>query len=139
VLYDAAEALRVAAVLLLPVMPTASAEILRRAGERTPAGALRLEVDGAWKPAMARDLVKAPALWPRLEARAEPGAGASAGSTKETAVSNAPEWKPSETTPATEAKAGDVAPPAAADARRPRPPRPPPRQPRTKAQTRACR
>ena len=38
VLFDVAEAVRVAAVLLLPVMPASAAEILRRVGETTPAG-----------------------------------------------------------------------------------------------------
>ena len=35
VLFDAAEAVRLAAVLLLPVMPASAAEILRRVGEPT--------------------------------------------------------------------------------------------------------
>ena len=35
VLFDVAEAVRVAAVLLLPVMPASAAEILRRVGEAT--------------------------------------------------------------------------------------------------------
>ena len=38
VLYDAAEAVRVAAVLLQPVMPASAVEILRRVGDTTPAG-----------------------------------------------------------------------------------------------------
>ena len=35
VLFDVAEAVRIAAVLLLPVMPQSAAEILRRIGETT--------------------------------------------------------------------------------------------------------
>jgi methionyl-tRNA synthetase len=65
VLFDAAEAVRIAAVLLLPVMPTAGAEILRRAGEETPVAEVTLE-SAAWKNTPRR-LVKGPALWPRLE------------------------------------------------------------------------
>ena len=42
VLFDVAEAVRVAAVLLLPVMPKSAAEILRRVGETRPAGDIRL-------------------------------------------------------------------------------------------------
>ena len=42
VLCDAAEALRIAAVLLLPVMPTTAAEILRRAGEPAAVDAITL-------------------------------------------------------------------------------------------------
>ena len=48
VLFDVAEAVRVAAVLLLPVMPKSAAEILRRVGETRPAGRLRLD-DAAWR------------------------------------------------------------------------------------------
>ena len=40
VLYDVAEAVRIAAVLLLPVMPSSAAEILRRLGETTAAADL---------------------------------------------------------------------------------------------------
>jgi len=65
VLFDAAEAVRIAAVLLLPVIPTAGAEILRRAGEETPVAQIALEA-AAWKNTPRR-LVKGPALWPRLE------------------------------------------------------------------------
>src|SRR3954465_1923071 len=43
VLFDVAEAVRVAAVLLLPVMPRSAAEILRRVGERTPVDRIRIE------------------------------------------------------------------------------------------------
>ncbi len=67
VLYDSAEALRVAAVLLAPVIPSASVEILRRIGETTPAAELRLERDAAWKADFARQTERGPALWPRLE------------------------------------------------------------------------
>jgi methionyl-tRNA synthetase len=73
VLFDVAEAIRVAAVLLLPVMPSACAEILRRVGERTPAGDLRLERDARWRADGVRDIIKGPALWPRSEEAA--GAG----------------------------------------------------------------
>src|SRR6478672_6592131 len=64
VLFDAVEAVRIAAVLLLPVIPTAGAEILRRAGEETPVAQIALEA-AAWKNTPRR-LVKGPALWPRL-------------------------------------------------------------------------
>jgi methionyl-tRNA synthetase len=69
VLYDAAEAVRIAAVLLLPVMPGSAAEILRRAGETRAADELRLDRDGAWIADRPRTLVKGPNLWPRLESR----------------------------------------------------------------------
>ena len=67
VLYDAAEAVRVAALLLLPIMPISCAEILRRVGEATQVDDLRLDRDGAWRTGAARSLVRADPLWPRLE------------------------------------------------------------------------
>lgn len=53
-------------MLLLPVMPTAAAEILRRVGETREPSALRV-TDAAWKDYGARVFVKGAALWPRLE------------------------------------------------------------------------
>jgi len=66
VLFDAAEAVRVAAVLLLPVMPRSAAEILRRAGETTDPSTLRLDA-AAWRNHGERTILKADALWPRAE------------------------------------------------------------------------
>jgi methionyl-tRNA synthetase len=66
VLFEVAEAIRVAAVLLLPVMPGSAAEILRRMGETTPAGTIRLDA-ARWRADGVRLLVKGDALWPRLE------------------------------------------------------------------------
>ncbi|MEO5820177.1 MAG: methionine--tRNA ligase [Vicinamibacteraceae bacterium] len=71
VLFDVAEVLRVAAVLLLPVMPGSAREILRRVGETADPATLRLD-DAAWKPSGERTLVKGEALWPRLEAASAP-------------------------------------------------------------------
>src|SRR5688572_4863423 len=65
VLFDVAEALRIAAILLLPVMPRSAAEILRRVGETRDAAALRLE-DAAWT-AGERVVEKGNALWPRID------------------------------------------------------------------------
>jgi methionyl-tRNA synthetase len=67
VLFDAAEAIRIAAVLLLPVMPGACREILRRVGEPLPPASLRFDRDTAWKGSLARRMLAGPALWPRLE------------------------------------------------------------------------
>jgi methionyl-tRNA synthetase len=66
VLFDVAEAIRIAAVLLLPVMPGSAAEILRRMGEETPVGELRLG-SARWRADGERTIVKGGALWPRLE------------------------------------------------------------------------
>ncbi len=66
VLFETAEAVRVAAVLLTPVMPSSCAEILRRVGAPRE-GALRLEADAVWRAAGAREVTKGAALWPRAE------------------------------------------------------------------------
>jgi methionyl-tRNA synthetase len=73
VLFDVAEAIRVAAVLLLPVMPSSSAEILKRVGDPTPADQLRLDRDARWRGEGDREVTKGPALWPRAEAGGGPG------------------------------------------------------------------
>jgi methionyl-tRNA synthetase len=66
VLFDVAEAVRVAAVLLLPIMPRSAAEILRRVGETKKIGDIRLS-DAAWRAEGDRIIAKADALWPRSE------------------------------------------------------------------------
>jgi methionyl-tRNA synthetase len=70
VLFDVAEALRVAAVLLLPIMPRSAAEILRRVGETTPVDQIRI-ADADWRSTGQRVIEKAAALWPRSESRPE--------------------------------------------------------------------
>jgi methionyl-tRNA synthetase len=66
VLFDIAEAVRVAAILLLPIMPASAAEILRRVGETKNSGDIRL-TDAAWRVKGDRVIAKADALWPRFE------------------------------------------------------------------------
>jgi methionyl-tRNA synthetase len=70
VLFDCAEAIRLAAVLLSPVMPASSREILRRVG--APAENLSLKRDAVWRGEGERVLQQAPALWPRKETAKEP-------------------------------------------------------------------
>jgi methionyl-tRNA synthetase len=65
VLFDAAEAVRIAAVMLLPVMPASAAEILRRGGESDVPG-VRLDA-AAWRNHGERHIIKADALWPRSD------------------------------------------------------------------------
>jgi methionyl-tRNA synthetase len=65
VLFDAAEAIRLAAVLLTPVMPSSSAEILRRVG--VPSAGLRLDRDGRWRTEGERVLTQDSPLWPRID------------------------------------------------------------------------
>jgi methionyl-tRNA synthetase len=67
VLFDAAEAVRLAAVMLMPFMPASSAEILRRIG--AGGAALRLDRDGAWRAEGERRIVNEGHLWPRAETK----------------------------------------------------------------------
>jgi len=66
-LFDISEAIRLAALLLLPVMPRSCAEVLRRVGETRDTGSLSLEQDGIWKTTGERVVLKGDPLWPRLE------------------------------------------------------------------------
>jgi len=65
VLFDAAEAIRLAAVMLEPMMPASSREILRRVGSRTDG--LSFDRDGRWRTDGERTLLQEGALWPRKE------------------------------------------------------------------------
>jgi methionyl-tRNA synthetase len=67
VLFDAAEAIRLAAVLLSPIMPASSREMLRRVGASS--GALRLDRDGTWKPEGERVLAQSSPMWPRFDTK----------------------------------------------------------------------
>lgn len=70
VLYAAAEATRIAAVLLLPVMPRSSEEILVRLGSDRTAATARLDPDATWGALDELHTKKRDAMWPRLEAPA---------------------------------------------------------------------
>ncbi len=76
VLRDEVEAVRIAALLLLPIMPGSAAEILRRMGETRAPGELRLDADGAWSAGGERTVIRGEPLWPRLEAAPVPAAAA---------------------------------------------------------------
>jgi methionyl-tRNA synthetase len=65
VLFDAAEAIRLAAVLLSPIMPKSSEEILRRVGRGSDS--LRLDRDGRWIADGERVVIQDAALWPRFD------------------------------------------------------------------------
>src|SRR4029079_7015846 len=65
VLFSAAEAIRLAAGLLSPCMPTSTAEILRRVGGSP--GTLTLEGDGRWRTDGERVVSQDGPLWPRHE------------------------------------------------------------------------
>ena len=70
-LYDISEAIRIAALLLLPVMPTSCDEILRRIGETRESSTLRFDSDGVWITNGDRVISKGPPLWPRIETKAD--------------------------------------------------------------------
>ena len=67
VLYDVTEAVRIAAVLLSPVIPSSATEILRRVGESRPQSEWRLDEDTSWRISGERQVLNAGALWPRIE------------------------------------------------------------------------
>ena len=92
VLFNVAEAIRVAAVLLMPVMPGSCEEILRRVGEKAPARELRIDRHARWRSDGARDITRGDALWPRAEEIA--GTDVPARVAKEKSVD---ETKPAET------------------------------------------
>jgi methionyl-tRNA synthetase len=98
VLWTATEALRVAAVLLSPVMPESASEIHRRLGVDAGAG-LRLDRDAVFHASGERQLRNEGPLWPRLLI-AEPGEHRIAGSdaslrvTKEPNVTDQPNQVP---------------------------------------------
>ena len=71
-LFDISEAIRLAALLLLPVMPRSCAEVLRRVGETRDTGSLSFEQDGIWKTTGERVVLNGDPLWPRLEAQKGP-------------------------------------------------------------------
>ena len=73
VLAEVVEAVRLAGVLLLPIMPASAAEILFRMGDHRASGDLRLEADAQWSTARDREVAKAEPMWPRLEEKLAQG------------------------------------------------------------------
>lgn len=69
VLFEVAEAIRLAAVLLEPIMPSSSREIARRVG--APFDRVSLDRDGAWRGEGERRLLQEGPLWPRKETKLE--------------------------------------------------------------------
>ena len=66
-LHEIGEAVRISALLLLPIMPTSCAEILKRVGENRSVDVLRLDSDGVWSNTGVRMIVQGASLWPRLD------------------------------------------------------------------------
>jgi methionyl-tRNA synthetase len=114
VLHEAAEAVRIAAVLLLPMMPRSAAEILRRLGEQRPAAEIRLD-DAAWSTARERHVLKGDALWPRSD-----GGDTAAPTTRKGSVTD--ETKTAPPASSTDAPAPSSSAPAPATVAPPSPP-----------------
>ncbi len=68
-LCDVSEAVRIAAVLLAPVMPSSCREVLARVGAPVVDPGLNLDRDAVWTtpPGAERQVVKGDPLWPRLD------------------------------------------------------------------------
>jgi methionyl-tRNA synthetase len=64
VLFDAAEAVRLAAVMLLPIIPASAQEILRRVGG---GDRVQFDRDGRWRNEGERAILQEGPLWPRHE------------------------------------------------------------------------
>ena len=67
VLADTAEAVRIAATLLAPIMPSSAIEILRRLGDDRPLKDRRFDQDLQWRSSGEKHILNAGALWPRIE------------------------------------------------------------------------
>jgi methionyl-tRNA synthetase len=65
--YEMAEAVRIASLLLAPVMPASCTEILARLGETRTLGELRLDRDAVWSTSGERFIVRKDPMWPRIE------------------------------------------------------------------------
>jgi len=130
VLFDAVEAIRMSAVMLLPIMPRSAVEILRRTGSDPTQ--MHLMRDGQWRTSGERVVKQSDMLWPRLEPpKPEQRPGGSGGEPprleeaeggrtpspqrpktaerRETAVSENPEQSPSGDGAAAQARASVVA------------------------------
>jgi methionyl-tRNA synthetase len=69
VLFNGAEAIRLAAILLSPIMPASAREILRRVGAATDTPLL--DRDGHWRTEGERVVAPPSSLWPRFDVRKE--------------------------------------------------------------------
>jgi methionyl-tRNA synthetase len=65
VLFDATEAIRLAAIMLAPIMPSSSREILRRVGATSEG--ITFDRDGRWRNDGERLVLQEGPLWPRKE------------------------------------------------------------------------
>ena len=118
-LYDVSEAVRIAAVLLTPVMPRSCRQVLARVGASVDGSGLSLDRDGVWEtpPGAERHVAKGDPLWPRLDPDRMANVDAAA-QRKEQATMNDSEQRAEGEAPAAPAAAPpsrEAAGPAAAD------------------------
>jgi methionyl-tRNA synthetase len=106
VLWSASEALRIATVLLAPVIPASATEIFSRLGVDETAATARLPRDTEWRSSGTRQVTRKDPLWPRLE---EAPAGAPLSQQKEKTVTDQPTNQPPAATPAAAQPAGTPA------------------------------
>ena len=118
VLADTAEAVRIAATLLAPIMPSSATEILRRLGDDRPLKDRRLDADTSWRTTGEKQVLNAGALWPRIEAdkgvnvtdEKQAGAGSASGA----GSAEVPSAGTTHAAPATQAGPAPIAPSAPA-------------------------
>ena len=89
VLAEAAEAVRIAAILLSPVMPSSTAEILRRMGETRAPREIRLD-DAEWRTSGEKKILNEGPLWPRKETMSDPQNSQSAPNAGDTGSADTP-------------------------------------------------
>jgi methionyl-tRNA synthetase len=95
VLFNGAEAIRLAAILLSPIMPASAREILKRVGAATDTPLL--DRDGHWRTEGERVVAPPSPLWPRFDVRKE---------TKESRVTENASGQPAQPTAASVASGG---------------------------------
>jgi methionyl-tRNA synthetase len=123
-LFEMAESVRIAAILLWPAMPTSCAEILRRMGHVGAVSEIQLERHTAWSSGE-RQIATGPPLWPRIEntgptsgavAAGPSGAAASKGASSTMTNETVPVAQPPQVGGGEQAAASDTAPQAVAEA-----------------------
>ncbi len=90
VLFTSAESVRLAAVLLSPVMPQSAQAILGRLGDHKAVGERSLASDGAWRGEGVRRVTAGEALWPRADAAAAQSSPRTAAAARTAAPSTTP-------------------------------------------------
>ncbi len=118
-LYDVSEAVRLAALLLTPVMPRSCREVLARVGAPGEIADLNLDRDAVWTtpPGAERQVVRGDPLWPRLDpARAAANVDSGAQRKEQRTMSDSEQRDGGGSAPAPTPASGPVEPAGAATA-----------------------